>query len=173
MATRQGNDSKKLERDDSTVVLFGTDEHGKPRAARFEGVSPDLIKKAAAAMNLQILRPQSASQTELANKLPIGRIHANGTGSVPPVRTGLFAELQLAAGQAYPEAGLPRDWDSIEAGQLVIAQENLAEGLWEAIVIAVDNDMLTFKWRDYPKLPPMSRHRTAVALMNLARAAKA
>ena len=167
------HDSKKLERDDSLVVLFGTDDHGKPRAARFEGVSSDLIKKAAAAMNLRILRPQSANQTELANKLPLGRIHANGTGSVPPVRTGLYAELQLAAGHAYPEAGLPRDWDSIEVGQLVIAQENLVEGWWEAIVTAVDNDMLTLKWRDYPKFPPMSRHRTAVALMNPTAAKKA
>src|SRR5829696_455241 len=99
---------KKLEADDSMVVLFGTDDHGKPRAARFEGVSSDLIKKAAAAMKLQILRPQSTNQIELANKLPTGRIHTNGTGSVPPVRTGLYAELQLAAGEAYPEAGLPR-----------------------------------------------------------------
>ena len=173
MAIRRGNDTKKLERDDSMVVLFGTDDHGKPRAARFEGVSSDLIKKAAAAMKLQILRPQSTNQIELANKLPTGRIHTNGTGSVPPVRTGLYAELQLAAGQAYPEAGLPRDWETIEVGQLVIAQENLIEGWWEAIVTAIDNEMLTLKWRDYPKFPPMSRHRTAVALMNPTSAKKA
>jgi len=47
----------------------------------------------------------------------------------------------------------------------VIAQENLIEGWWEAIVVATDNDMLTLKWRDYPKVPHVTRHRTAIALV--------
>ena len=115
----------------------------------------------------------TASQIELAKKLPVGRIHANGTGFVPPIRGDLYSELKLAAepsqqsgttastvapspaaAPATPAQGLPKDWDSIEVGHLVIAQENLIEGWWEAIVIATDNDMLTLKWRDYPKLPP-------------------
>ena len=33
----------------------------------------------------------------------------------------------------------------------MIAHENMIEGWWEAIVIATDNDMLTLRWRDYPK----------------------
>jgi hypothetical protein len=41
----------------------------------------------------------------------------------------------------------------------------MIEGWWEAIVIATDNDMLTLTWRDYPKVPPVTRHRTAVALV--------
>jgi hypothetical protein len=53
---------------------------------------------------------------------------------------------------------------------LVIAQENVLEGWWEAIVIATDNDMLTLKWRDYPRFPKMSHHRTAVALLKPAAA---
>jgi hypothetical protein len=31
--------------------------------------------------------------------------------------------------------------------------------------MAIDKDMLTLKWRDYPTLPRFSIHRTAVALM--------
>ena len=182
--TRQTSESKKQDGDANITVLFGTDEHGKPRAAWFEAPNPELITKAAAAMKLQLLRPVTASQIELAKKLPVGRIHANGTGFVPPIRGDLYSELQLAAGPsqasstttstvtpspatapATPAHGLPKDWDNIEVGHLVLAQENLLEGWWEAIVIATDNDMLTFKWRDYPKLPPMSQHRTAVALI--------
>jgi hypothetical protein len=58
-----------------------------------------------------------------------------------------------------------KDWDGIEVGHLVIAQENMIDGWQEAIVIATDNDMLTLKWRDYPKVLPVTRHRTAVAVV--------
>jgi hypothetical protein len=187
--TRQTSDSKKRDSDANITVLFGTDEHGKPRAAWFEAANPELITKAAAAMKLQLLRPATASQIELAKKLPVGRIHANGTGFVPPIRGDLYSELQLAAEPSQqsgttasavapspaaapgaPAHGLPKDWDSIEVGHLVIAQENMIEGWWEAIVIATDNDMLTLRWRDYPKVAPITRHRTAVALMKPAAA---
>jgi hypothetical protein len=182
--TRQTSESKKHDDDANITVLFGTDEHGKPRAAWFKAANPELIAKAATAMKLQLLRPVTANQIELAKKLPVGRIHANGTGFVPPIRGDLYSELQLAAeppqasgtaastvapspasASAAPAHALPKDWDNIEVGHLVIAQENMAEGWWEAVVIATDNDMLTLKWRDYPKFPPLSRHRTAVALV--------
>lgn len=186
--TRQTSASKKQASDANITVLFGTDEHGKPRAAWFEAANPELITKAAAAMKLQLLRPVTASQIELAKKLPVGRIHANGTGFVPPIRGDLYSELQLAAGPsqqsgtaastvapspaaapATPAHGLPKDWDSIEVGHLVIAQENLPdgwwEGWWEAIVLAKDGDILTLKWRDFPKEANAIRHRTAVALI--------
>jgi hypothetical protein len=168
--TRQISDPKKRDVDANITVLFGTDEHGKPRAAYFEAGNPELITKAAAAMKLQLLRPVTANQIELAKKLPVGRIHANGTGFVPPIRGDLYSALQLAAQpsaapSAGPAQGLPQDWDSIQVGHLVIAQENMIEGWWEAIVIATDNDMLTLRWRDYPKVAPISRHRTAVALL--------
>lgn len=182
--TRQTSESKKHDDDADITVLFGTDEHGKPRAAWFKAANPELITKAAAAMKLQQLRPITASQIELAKKLPVGRIHANGTGFVPPIRGDLYSELQLAAeppqasgtaastvapspasAPAAPAHGLPKDWDSIEVGHLVIAHENMIEGWWEAIVIANDNDMLTLKWRDYPKQENVVRHVSAVALM--------
>ena len=182
--TRQTSESKKQAGDENITVLFGIDEHGKPRAAWFEAANPELLTKAAAAMKLQLLRPVTASQIELAKKLPVGRIHANGTGFVPPIRGDLYSELQLAAeppqapgtaastvapspasAPAAPAQGLPKDWDSIEVGHLVIAHENMIEGWWEAIVVATDNDMLTLRWRDYPKQENVVRHASAVALL--------
>jgi hypothetical protein len=96
----------------------------------------------------------------------------------------LYSELKLAAepsqqsgttastdapsptsAPAAPAQGLPRDWDSIQVGHLVIAHENMIEGWWEAIVIATDNEMLTLKWRDYPKQENVVRHASAVALL--------
>jgi hypothetical protein len=186
--TRQTSDSKKPDSDTNITVLFGTDEHGKPRAAYFEAVDTDLMTRAAAAMKLQLLRPITATQIELAKQLPVGRIHANGTGFVPPIRPDLYSALQLAA-ESPQQSGttastvarspavarrapvhLPENWDSIEVGDLVIALENVNEGWWEAIVMATDKDMLTLKWRDYPTFPRFSLHRTAVALMKPAAA---
>ena len=182
--TRQTSDSKNRDGDTNITVLFGTDEHGKPRAAYFEAVDSELMTRAAAAMKLQLLRPITASEIELAKQLPVGRIHANGTGFVPPIRTDLYSALQLAAespqqsgttastvapspaaARRAPVHGLPIDWDNIEVGDLVIAMENLNEGWWEAIVKAIDKDMLTVKYRDYPTFPRFSVHRTAVALL--------
>jgi hypothetical protein len=50
-------------------------------------------------------------------------------------------------------------------GHLVIAHENAIEGWWEAIVLARDGDILTLKWRDYPKQQHVLRHVGAVALL--------
>jgi hypothetical protein len=59
----------------------------------------------------------------------------------------------------------PRDWDDISVGHLVIAQEDAANGWWEAIVTDRAGDMLTMRWRDYPGHPKFVQHRTAVALL--------
>ena len=64
-----------------------------------------------------------------------------------------------------PAPGLPRTWDEIDVGHLVLAQEKPGEGYWETIVVAKDNDMLTLRWRDNPKYPHLVCHRTAVALL--------
>ena len=63
-------------------------------------------------------------------------------------------------------SGLPRTWDEIGPGHLVVAQETLENGWWESIVIDRNGDMLTLRFRDFPKLPKFVRHRNAVALIN-------
>jgi hypothetical protein len=62
--------------------------------------------------------------------------------------------------------GLPRTWDEIGPGHLVIAQESLDYGWWEAIVLDRKGDTFTLQYRDYPHLPKFFRHRSAIALMN-------
>ena len=77
----------------SDVVLFGVDEAGKPRAARFSGEHTDLAAKAAGLMNLTICYVNSAELAMIAQQLPVGRIHANGRGLVPNVRLDLYDKL--------------------------------------------------------------------------------
>ena len=82
----------------------------------------------------------------------------------------LAVEPQAAVGKDQDElpvaTGLPRTWDEIAPGHLVIAQEALDYGWWEAIVLGRNGDMFTLRFRDYPKLPKFVRHRNAIALMS-------
>jgi Cyanate lyase C-terminal domain len=59
---------------------------------------------------------------------------------------------------------LPRNWHDIGLGDLVVAQQSLEDGWYEAIVIEVNGDMLTLRWRDYPKERRIVRHRFRVGL---------
>jgi hypothetical protein len=169
----------------SPLIVLGFDEHRKPCGARFVDAKPDLVAKAADFMDLQVHKVTSPEVAEIAKKLPAGRLYANGRGFVPNIRQELYSDLvvmlaaepqqgALRAGDekaALPAArGLPKNWDEIETGHLVIAQESAAYGWWPAIVIERTGDMLTLRYRDYPKLPKFFRHRSAVALMSAATA---
>jgi hypothetical protein len=62
--------------------------------------------------------------------------------------------------------GLPASWQEIAAGHLVLAQESVADGWWEAIVVERRDDMVTLRWRGYPKYKAFVLHVDAVALVN-------
>jgi hypothetical protein len=172
------------------IVLFGLDQDKKPRAGRFSARDAELAKKAAQAMSLEVCQVASPELTEIAVKLPMGRLHAQGRAFVPYVRQDLFAKLAEAAGKhgrveasnpptdqaASPAAGkadetppitaaLPRGWHDIAAGHMVLAHEGLADGWWECIVEERNGDMLKLRVRDYPKYKKFVQHVTAVALV--------
>jgi hypothetical protein len=159
----------------AVLIVMGYDEHHKPCAARFTGADLDLVAKAAKLMDFEVREASSEDLAAVAKKLPVGRLYGNGRGFVPPIRQDLFSEIVVALSEdvAPPEpeampvaSGLPRSWDEIAAGHLVIAQETLALGWWEAIVIARKDDMFSLRFRDYPKIPKFVRHRSAIALMS-------
>src|SRR5437763_829296 len=60
---------------------------------------------------------------------------------------------------------LPKTWADIKVGSLVIAEEGLEFGWWHAVVIRVDGDILTLKFRDYPKEAAVKRNRKDIALL--------
>ena len=171
------------------VVLFGVDDHGKPKAARFLDKHASVATKAAGQLNLQVLQIIGPAVSELAASLPEGRIHANGRGFVPYIRRDLYAKLVAAANgtvagaQAGPPAtttgqsgsgqqppnrsdgpGLPQTWDSIAVGHVVIVLDEPGEGWYEAIVTETNGDMLTMRWRHYPRERRVIRHRLSVGL---------
>ena len=80
------------------LVLFGLDQAGKPRAARFGSRHADLAAKAAALMGLGVCNVTFPELAEVAKKLPPGRLYENGRGLVPHVRRDLYAKLLQTAG---------------------------------------------------------------------------
>ena len=61
-------------------------------------------------------------------------------------------------------------YDGVKVGSLVLAagfdQHDLPAGWWEAIVVAIDGNEFTLKWRDYPREPTSKRERKYVALLH-------
>ena len=146
------------------IIVFGADQANTPRAATFTGGEVEAATKAAELMKLRVLKVAGPELTELAASLEPGRIYASGHGFVPPIRPSIYERLSELA-NPKPAPSLPRSWDDIEIGHLMLAPETDGQGYWEAIVVAKDNDMLTLKWRDYPGYPNVVCHRTAVALL--------
>ena len=66
-----------------------------------------------------------------------------------------------------PAANLtpPKSWSEIRVGSLVIAHEGPVDGWWEAVVTEVHADVLTLRWRDYPRMAAITRNRKEVALL--------
>ena len=163
-----------------TLIVLGYDEQQKPRGARFINTNPGLVTKAADLMGFKVYQATPPDVAEAAKKLPLGRLYANGRGFVPNVRQDLYSDLVVALAlepraalsrngdnNGLPVAlGLPRSWDEIAAGHLVIAQESLDYGWWEAIVLDRKDDSFTLRYRDYPHLPKFVRHRSGIALMS-------
>jgi hypothetical protein len=164
------------------LIVVGYDEQQKPCGARFVGDKPELVAKAADLMDLKVYKANTPDLAAIAKKLPVGRLYANGRGFVPNVRQALYSDVIVELNDepkltvlgtkddkaGLPVArGLPRNWDEIATGHLVIAQEALDYGWWEAIVLGRNGDMFTLRYRDFPKLPKFLRHRSAIALMGL------
>ncbi|UVO37641.1 hypothetical protein KUL72_04415 [Bradyrhizobium arachidis] len=63
-------------------------------------------------------------------------------------------------------SGLPRGWEEITVGHMVLAHESPDDGWWEAVVIKREDEILTLRYRDAPKLPKFIRHINTVALVN-------
>ena len=161
------------------LIVLGYDDEQKPRGARFDHDKPDLVTKAAELIGLKVYDTSNPDVAAIAKKLPVGRLYANGRGFVPNIRQDLYSHLVVAlagkpeaalspddAKDSLPAArGLPRTWDEVAPGHLVVAHESIEDGWWEAIVIDRKDDVFTLRYRDFPKLPKFVRHRSSIALI--------
>ena len=169
----------------SPLVLFGIDNRGKPKGARFGKEHASLALKAATQLQLNVLASNDPKVAEIAARLPVGRVHATGRTFVPFIRHDLYDKLVAAAANgntpsASPPNGssgasgstpggsaphLPQNWQAIGIGDLVVANENREDGWYDAIVVEANGDMLTLRWRDFPRERRIVRHRLRLGLL--------
>ena len=194
--------SDKLSDSPSTqLFVYGLDEAGKPKGARFPATETEKVLPVATAMKLQSSQACSEEIANLGMKLPVGRIYARGKAFIPNIKRDLYDKLLAAIGScneghdhsqaegaatssATPgdavahaptevgailpplASGLPQNWESISAGNMILIDAGPGEGWWEAIVLSRDDAILTLRYRDYPKVPKFERHVSTVALIN-------
>src|SRR4051812_28169391 len=186
-----------------SLVVFGHDDAGKPRASWFDAGSADLASKAADLMKMRVLRVETEEQKAVARQLAPGRVFASGRAFTPFARTAVFSQLVELAGDssdpstnskpaaiasngsaasgdqgpgpaptapADPKGGpsRPQSLDEIGIGSVVLATVGVEDGWWESIVIGVNGESFTLKWRDFPREPVFVRRRIEVALLRIA-----
>jgi len=172
------------------LFVFGIDDEGKPRGARFAELN-DKVSSAASSMKLKCVHSASAAFRGIAMKLPVGRLYASGKAFVPSIRRDLVDKLnavlatpgdgsqtqdpnpgsadEATGASDEPKvrvAGLPKTWDSVDVGSVVLAMDGPEDGWWECVVLKREDGVLTLRLRDYPKQGTYVRHLTQVALIN-------
>lgn len=139
------------------LVVLGRDDMGRSHASWFDEAEIDIARKAAALMGMAALPITSPGLTELAARLPQGRLFASGKAFVPFVKGELYAQLlthlseaelerlevsgEGSASAASGSASSPDGGESDGAGQ---GGGDDPEAGWRAlgvgsVVIALDN----------------------------------
>ena len=177
------------------LVVLGIDVDGKPHGSRFEERDAPFVERAAELMGFHVVRiaPDNAELHAIAEGLPLGKIFATGRAFVPFVGRSAFDKLAtlvegditaraprlIDAMPAEPDLSSAADaetdppdayetmWATVEVGSMVLAtQPSDYDGWWESIVVAVNGDDLTLRWRDEPNEKPFRVSRRNVALLH-------
>jgi hypothetical protein len=173
---------KKTAEPSGPFFVFGIDADGKPRGARFAEFNERALNFALG-LGLIGVHPASPKFSELAMKLPLGRLYTSGKGFIPNIRRDLVKHLNAVLASPTDESqkhqrpndgaastvahGLPKSWDQIAVGQLVLATgDEPRDGFWECIVEAREDQVLTLRLRDYPEQGTYVRHLAQVALLH-------
>src|SRR5215218_2621290 len=83
-----------------SLVVFGRDDAGKPRASWFDAGSADLASKAADLMKMRVLKIKTDEQKAVARQLAPGRVFASGRAFTPFARATVFSQLVELAGDS-------------------------------------------------------------------------
>lgn len=81
----------------ATIVVFGLDKSGKPKAGRFPKQHAATARKAARSLKLAVCDVDRPSLAEIVAKIPTGRVHSTGRTFLPYIKQGLYDELSAAA----------------------------------------------------------------------------
>jgi hypothetical protein len=149
-------------------VVFGLDADEKPRAARFINPNEKLVAKLAQSLGLRVGITTTTAHVNILGNLPTGRINAQGSEAVPIVGLEEYERINALVGgeTGRISTAFPKSWDEIAPGHLVVANDNLEDGWWLALVIKRHENNLTLQWRDYPSQGQFIKNVSDVALLN-------
>jgi hypothetical protein len=99
---------------------------------------------------------------DLYDKLVAAAANGNLDPSSSPPNGSSGASGSTPGGSA---PHLPPNWQSIGVGDLVVANQSQEDGWYEAIVVEANGEMLTTRWRDYPRERRMAHHRLRLGLL--------
>lgn len=151
----------------SVVVLFGL-EDGTPRGARFPDDNQFVLAKAALTLGMRVGVATKPSHFEIVHKLPVGRLGSSGPNAMPKISKDLYDQLNALVGGDVGRilAKPPKSIDELASGHVVLAQDSIVDGYFEAIVLKRASERLILRWRDYPDVPPFERTVDGVGLFS-------
>src|SRR3954469_4933678 len=153
------------------VLRIETDEH---RAVARQ-VSPGRVFDSGRAFTPFVRADIFGKLVELAHLAQEAGEAAAATGAAASTENGASPAANgfgtASSGGGAPTAPKrPQDWDEIGIGSLVLATTGVEDGWWESIVIGVNGDAFSLKWRDFPRervfVPPRSELGLLPAVAN-------
>jgi hypothetical protein len=117
----------------SQLFVYGLDEVGKPKGARFPATETEKVSPVVAAMKLQSFQTGSEEIANLGMKLPVGRIYARGKAFIPNIKRELYEKLLAALGPSKEGHDRPKAEGTAPAaataisGELFFVAQNLSE----------------------------------------------
>ncbi len=112
---------------------------------------------------------QAATLDNPARKETVPTVTEQDKTAVKGLKPADLSELErqiIAVAHERQVGRLPDNWSSIKEGSVVLVHQNRDDGWWEGYVLKRHGNMLTLRWRDYPKQPTIVRHVSTVALMD-------
>jgi hypothetical protein len=181
------------EEDAPAIAVIGRNGKDTPRGAWFAASDIDAAISGADQMGIHAIRADNPEISQLAHRLPKGRVFDSGKLFTPLIQTSVYEQLlahlpehgilskpklvisdkAIQDGKGTPETAetdaegtRPTDWSKIRIGSLVLAEDAPADGWFEAIVLErKQQNIFSLKWRDYPVEPSITRHVSRLALM--------
>jgi hypothetical protein len=89
--------------------------------------------------------------------------------SVKGLKPADLSELErqiIAVAHERQTGRLPESWSAIKEGSVVLVHQNRDDGWWEGYVLKRQGNMVTLRWRDFPKQDSFVRHVACLALMD-------
>ena len=86
------------------LFVYGLDDAGKPKGARFPAAEAERVLPVATAMNLRCSQAGSDETASPGMKLPVGRIYARGKAFIPNIKRDLYEKLVAALDPAGGES---------------------------------------------------------------------